>query len=117
MLNKLEEIINHDEELELKKLANNPILLSGIKKILLNNLYYQGVLDKSVNPEPRRNFICQLLYNEDMSMDYNIDDDRLGQKTRAVVEAIRLIEQGYKEIENFKKEKPAVEIDISNQAR
>jgi hypothetical protein len=116
MLIKLKDILSPEEELELKKTIGNKALIEALKKVFLSSLYYGGTLAPDRDADPRRNFICQILYNEDMSMDFNIDDKRIGEKTRAVVEAIRMIEQGLREIELLK-DKPGIEIDISNPAR
>ena len=97
----LKDILTNVEEEQLKKLLTNKALLNGLRKVFLSNIYYSGTLGVDEKPDPRRNFICQLLYNEDMSMDYNLSDERLGQKTRASVEAIRLVEQSFKEIEGL----------------
>ncbi len=113
----LKEILSDYEEKELKNILDNKALLNGLKKIFLNSLYYQGVIGKDDIVEPRRNFICQYLYNDDMSIEYNLDDERLGQKTRASVEGIRAIEQGFRQLEELRDKKPAVEIDVSNPAR
>lgn len=47
-----------------------------------------------------------------MSMDYNIDNQRLGEKVRAVVEGIRAIESGFTQIETLKKPEVKDEEDV-----
>ena len=115
---KLQDILNAKEELELKKLIDNKPLMSGLKKVLLSNIYYNGTLKQDEDPEPRRNFICSLLYSDaSLTSDFNISDERLGQKTRASVEAIRLVEQGLAELEGLR-EKEEVEEEVeTNEAR
>ena len=116
MITKFKDILTPKELLKLQSILKDKPLLGGLKKLFLSSVYYNGTLAADQEPEPRRNFICNLLYTEDMSMDYNISNERLGEKVRASVEAIRLIEQSFRELELLE-EKPAVEIDISNQAR
>ncbi len=116
MLIKLKDVLSPEELLKLQSALHDKHLLSGLKKLFLGSVYYQGTLKADEEPEPRRNFICNLLYTEDMAMDYNIDNERLGSKVRAVVEAIRLIEQSFKELELLE-EKPAIEIDVKNPGR
>lgn len=100
MIKNIKNILNEREESEIIKILNNRALMSGLKKIFLKNIYYNGTLKEGEEPEPRRNFIITQLYTDHtMAMDYNIDDARLGQKVRASVEAIRLIEQSFQELE------------------
>ena len=113
---KLKDVLTLAELLKLQSIIKDKNLISGLKKLFLSSIYYQGTLEKGQEPEPRRNFICNMLYTEDMSMDYNIDNERLGAKVRASIEAIRLLEQSFKELELLE-DKPAIEIDIKNQAR
>jgi len=116
MFTKFKDVLTSKELLKLQGIIKDKTFLSALKKLFLSSIYYNGTLEKDVEPEPRRNFICNLLYTEDMSMDYNISNERLGEKVRASVEAIRLIEQSFRELELLE-DKPAIEIDISNQAR
>lgn len=116
MLIKLKDFLSPEELLKLQSILKDKPLLSGLKKIFLSSVYYGGTLEKDQEPEPRRNFVCNMLYTEDMSMDYNIDNERLGAKVRASVEAIRLIEQSFKELELLE-DKPAIEIETKNLAR
>jgi len=113
---KLKDILNKEEELQLQKLLDNKNAMSALKKLFLQSIYYNGTLEKGVMPEPRRNFICQMLYSEDMSTEYAIDNERIGQKTRAVIEAIRLVEQSFREMELLK-DNPAIEFEVKNPAR
>ena len=116
MLIKLKDLLTPEELLKLQNVLKDKTLLSGLKKVFLANVYYNGTLEKGVEPEPRRNFVCNLLYTEDMSMDYNINNENLGAKVRASVEAIRLLEQSFRELELLE-DKPAVELDFKNEAR
>ena len=116
MLIKFKDVLTPEELLKLQNIIKDKTLLNALKKLFLSNIYYNGTLEKGVEPEPRRNFVINMLYTEDMSMDYNIDNERLGAKVRASVEAIRILEQSFKELELLE-EKPAIEIDIKNPAR
>lgn len=104
-MNQFKDTLNEAEEVALRKMIDNKPLMGGLKKALLAAIY-QGTLEPGVEPEPRRNFVLQLLYQDpSLSADFNISDERLGQKTRASIEAIRMVEQGIAEIENLREPK------------
>jgi hypothetical protein len=113
----MKDILNEKEKNAIRKLIDNKVLMGALKKVLLSNIYYNGTLKKGEDPEPRRNFILTLLYSDaSLATDFNMSDERLGQKARASIEAIRLLEQGFAELENLKEIK-AEEKEEENPAR
>ena len=112
----MKEILNEYERKEVTKFLNNKAVVSAVKKILLEPIY-MGTLEEGVDPEPRKNFVCSLLYDEGMAMDYNLSDERIGQKVRASVEAIRLLEVGFARLESLKEVEKPKEKEDKNEAR
>ena len=112
----MKEFLTPKETAELRRTLDNKPLLNGLKKVFLFALY-SGTLERDVVPEPRRNFICDLLYSPDMAMDYDLDNERLGAKVRASVEGIRAIEQGFKSLEGLREIKADKEEAKKNPGR
>ena len=110
------EILNPKEEIELKKILDNKALLGGLKKAFLAQLYYSGTIEKGEAPNPRTNFICNMLYTEDMGTVYKVSDKEIGGRVRASVEGIRLVEAGFGELETLRDVKVDKK-EIKNEAR
>jgi len=109
----LKEITNEYERKEITKFLNNKPLVNVIKRLFLEPIY-MGTLEPGVDPEPRKNFVCQMLYTEDMGTEYAIENERIGQKVRASVEAIRLLEMGFAKLDAMKEvEKPKEAEEVS----
>ena len=103
------------EKLKLKAFISDEVAVQALKKVLLADMYNVGVVKKEENLEPRKNWVYGIIMNE-FGQDYNIKNDDIGAKVRAVVEGTRTLELAFKELEKLK-EKPAIEIDIKNEAR
>ena len=92
--------LSERETIELTKLVENPVCLEAMKKILLAPVYDQGVL-KGSDAEPTKNFALQKAMSAIQS-NPSIDDKALGEDVRANTQAIRLVELGIEELNNFK---------------
>ena len=92
--------LSERETIELTKLVENPVCLEAMKKILLAPIYDQGVL-KGSDAEPTKNFALQKAMTA-LQNDPKIDNATLGEDIRANTQAIRLVELGIKELDNFK---------------
>lgn len=94
--------LSEQEVLEIQKLSENTIMISALKKVLLHEVYNQGIMtDKPI--EEKENFVFGLVMNE-MGQDFKQTNEELGQKVRACVEGIRTIQMGFKKIDLFKKD-------------
>ena len=92
--------LSEQETIELNKLVENPICLNAITKIMLSPIYDQGVL-KEGDIEATKNFALQKAMIA-LQNDPKIDNATLGEDIRANTQAIRLVELGIKELDNFK---------------
>ena len=108
-MNQFKDILNEKEEVELRKMIDNKPLVGGLKKALLEAVYYSGTLKPGEEPEPRRNFVCQMLYTEDMGTVYKVSNEEIGERVRASVEGIRLIEQAFAKLEALREVKEVEE--------
>lgn len=106
----INDLISEKEEIELRKLANNETAINALKKILLVDVYYRGKLEAGEEPDMTRNFALSFLYDPS-GQEYRINDDELGQKLRASLEGIRMVQTGFNTLDKFKdkKEETAVE--------
>jgi hypothetical protein len=98
----INDIINEKEEVELRKLANNEAALNALKKILLSDVYHRGILEPGKDPDMTRNFCLSFLYDPVSGQEYRINDDELGQKLRASLEGIRMVQTGFNSLMKFK---------------
>ena len=92
--------LSERETIELTKLVENPVCLEAMKKILLAPVYDQGVL-KGSDAEPTKNFALQKAMSA-LQVNPSIDNESLGEDIRANTQAIRLVELGIEELNNFK---------------
>ena len=103
------------EKLKLKAFISDEVAVQALKKVLLADMYNVGVVKKEENLEPRKNWVYGIIMNE-FGQDYNIKNEDIGAKVRAVVEGTRALELAFKELEKLK-EKPVVDIEFPNEAR
>ena len=91
-------IITEQEEVEIRKFVNNPIMLNAVKKLLLMDIYASGTLEPGKDPDPARNFALSFLFDPLSGNEYNIDNARLGEKLRAALEGIRLVQTSFNKL-------------------
>jgi hypothetical protein len=112
----MNDIFNESEVLELEKLNDNPVLLSGLKKIFLADIYTNGVLDKEqMGDEYKRNFAFSLSFDAQGRELARTNED-LGKALRACNEALRIVSNSFSKISTFKKIS-AEEVKKPNKAR
>jgi len=114
-MNKFNNILSEDEEIELRKLAENEITIGAIKKILLYGVYYNGTMEAGKTPNISQNFATQSALFAIQS-NPKVNNEDLGRELRSNVAAIRMLELGFKELEGFKTENKKA-TDKKNQAR
>ena|SRR6185503_472722 len=81
----------------LTAIADNMLALLALKKVLLADVYYKGVLRKDVDPDPTRNAAFALVITQP-----NLTNEQLGADLRAQAEGARLVEMGIGRLEKFK---------------
>jgi hypothetical protein len=98
----INDIINEQEEVELRKLANNETALKALKKILLVDIYSSGTLEPGKEPDFTRNFALSFLYDPHSGQEYRINNDELGQKLRSSLEGMRMVQSALNTLNKFK---------------
>ncbi|RLF07588.1 MAG: hypothetical protein DRJ64_02675 [Thermoprotei archaeon] len=108
----MDEILNDKEVSEVQRFLENPVLKQAIEKIVLFGVYSNGTLQKGKEANPMRNFAITINEPDGKSM----SDEQVGQILRAKRYAIEMLEEGFGQLETFKKvvEK---EKDTTNKAR
>jgi hypothetical protein len=108
----LNDIINEQEEIELRKLANNDIALNALKKVLMIDIYSSGTLEPGKDPDFTRNFCLSFLYDPATGAEYSIDNQKMGEKLRSALEGIRMVQSAFNTLSKLKdKEEDTLEED------
>lgn len=108
-------MLNEIEKSEIEKFVANKTMFEAVRKVLLQGIYFEGVLKDGQKAMPLKNFTMELA-NSSANVQGMISDEALGQNLRAKWEGIRTVEIGFKELEQMiqKVEKKEVK---TNQAR
>lgn len=107
----LESILSDAEKAVVKNIVDNPISVAALKKVLLASIYFNGTLQKGKDPNPTLNAALSLAFSNEKKT-----DAELGADLRGLAEGVRLLEMGFKQLENYKS-KPAPAGATPNGAR
>lgn len=110
----LDKLISEAEEIELRKIASNETAMQALKKVLLFSVYYSGMLDNDTDFQ--RNVFFSILLQPNTGQEYKLTNEELGQKFRARVEGLMLLDDGLKQLKSYRAE-PEVEEEKANEAR
>ena len=105
--------LSEAEEVALKKFIDNPVLMNAVKKMFLKDVYDSGTLKEGQTPDYTRNFCLSLLYNSDLSMEYKINNQELGEKLRACIEGLRVVNCTFNRLENLRDVKPTEDDNVN----
>lgn len=84
--------------------ADNALLMNALKKVVLADVYFKGVLRAGMSPEPTRNAAIAFAFAAEAKT-----NEQLGEDIRAFAEGVRLVEGGFSRLDKFKTGKPAAE--------
>jgi len=98
----INDIISEQEEIELRKIANNTNALNALKKALLLNIYYNGTLVPGKDPNFSQNYVFSLIQDSQSGLEYKLNNEELGEKLRASIEGVRALQSGFNNIMKFK---------------
>lgn len=105
------EILNEIETEKIAAFNQDKIMFEAVKKYLLSYLYVHGVNIPGHPAKGNMNYALQMAW---VDQGY-FSDEALGQNLRALAKGVQIIESGFKELSEMKKEAPAEE-EISNPA-
>lgn len=109
IMENLKRILDDSELVELQRFIQNERLVEAVKKVLLAGVYSSGVLKKGEKAEPTRNFALTLASQPGAT------DAQIANQLRADAEAIRMLEQQFKEMQKIQFE--VIREDKKNPAR
>ena len=109
----LDRILSEKERTALQQFVENDTMREAVKKVICAEIYYAGTLTPNEPAEPPRNFTLGLVTEADI---LKSDNEHLGLRLRAANEGIMLLEQGFKNLENYKRQKVG-ELITKNPAR
>lgn len=98
----LDKILSEAEEVEIRKFLSNDTMVSAIKKVLLFSIYHAGTLEPGQDPEFLRNFVFSLLIEPRTGQEYKLTNEELGEKLRARIEGIIMLDDGFKQMEVYR---------------
>lgn len=93
----LDSILDEQEQTQIKRFVENEKLKEAVKKALLAGLYEQGTLKKYKPADSLSNIAFGLLFEGD-----NPNNEKLGEKVRALWEGVRNIENAFEYMEGYK---------------
>jgi len=92
-------VLNESEVQELEKFANNETLLQAVKKCLLFDVYYNGVMEAGMPVNAGRNFLLSLVGSPGREA---VPTEKIGHDMEVAWQAINIVEGGFKDLENFR---------------
>src|SRR3990167_10165736 len=93
----LDRMLSDIEKEKLRQFVEDEVQLEAVKKVLLFNIYNNGVLKAGQPAEPLRNFALSIFDQ----MRAGVDDDKLGRTLRGMCEGIYYLETGLKDIQGI----------------
>lgn len=85
------------ERAALQAIADNAVAVLALKKIILADVYYKGVLRPDIDPKATMNAALAMVVTKP-----DTTNEILGQDLRAMSEGARLVEMGIGRLESFK---------------
>lgn len=112
---KIEEILSTHEKKRLQTFLEDAVMKEAVKKVLLATIYSYGVLTPDVESDYTRNFFLSLLVDS-QGREMAGNNEELGQRFRAAVEGIKMLDTGFAQLERLK-DVGTIEITKLNKAR
>lgn len=107
------EILNDIERDKIITLCQDPIAFNAVKKYVLAVAYQHGVVQSGVEHIGTINFALNLAWPATNPNGMPRTDEELGQNLRALTYAVQLVESGFKELSEMRKEVPLQEETVN----
>lgn len=105
----MENYLTDIEKVKIETFCADKEMYEAVKKVLLQHIYSQGVIEKGQDHNPFKNRAL-VLVAEDVS------DAELGSKLRALWEGVNALETGYNDLLSIKSVKEEGELSPYNEA-
>lgn len=107
------QILTEIEAEKVINLAQDPIAFNALRKYILAVVYKHGVIEKGVEYNGTINYALNLAGPSIDSRGTPRSDEELGQNLRALTYATSLVESGFKELSELRKDEPVEEETIN----
>ena len=97
------EILSDIERDKIGMFVTDDLLFNAVKKYILAVVYRHGVIEKGREYKGNINWALQFAWNATESHGMPRSDEELGQQLRALTQATKLVESGFKELSEMRK--------------
>lgn len=91
----MQNILTDIEIAKIEAFNNDKVLVEAVKKVLLQHIYSQGVINKGEDHNPLKNRALVLVGGD-------ISNEELGSQLRSLWEGVNALETGFGELEKIK---------------
>ena len=109
----MEDYLTEAQKVKIEVFCKDTELFDGVKKVLLQHIYSQGVLEKGVESNPLKNRAFKLVQ---LATENPIPDEQLGAHLRGLWEGVNALESGYSELKKIKSTKDEPILSNFNEA-
>ena len=109
----MQDYLTDQEKVKIETFCKDEVLYEAVKKVLLQHIYSQGVLEKGVKHNPLKNRAFALAQH---TTENPMTDEVLGMHIRGMWEGVNALEGGYNELRNIKSISEDIKKTIMNEA-
>ena len=100
-MDELKEYLNEKEISEIQMFLERPLMMEAVRKVIFRPVLTHGIMKPGQTFEPNKNYLLGVVSNQ--VAQGMINNEMLGENLRASWEAVRLITNGFNELEKLKK--------------
>lgn len=108
-----QDYLTDQEKTKIETFCKDEVLYEAVKKVLLQHIYSQGVLEKGVKHNPLKNRAFALAQH---ATENPMTDEILGQHVRGLWEGVNALESGYNDLRTIKSMSAEIKRKIINEA-
>ena len=109
----MNEFLTEKQKVKIEKFCADKDLIDGVKKVLLQHIYSQGVLEKGVEHNALNNRAFSLVQ---LSTNNPIPNEELGANLRGIWEGVNALEKGFHDLTKVKSTKNEPVLSTINEA-
>ena len=108
------EFLSEAEKMKVEQFVNDLVMREAVRKVLLSGVYFDGIMEQDKPADPLKNFVIAAFTNQHSQLQTK---EQWGNKMETIINAISLIETGFKELEKAKRVEPETKDKVINPAR
>jgi hypothetical protein len=109
----MQEYLNELEIVKIEAFCADTEMYEAVKKVVLQHIYSQGVMEAGVGHNPMKNRAFQLAQH---CTENPVTNEAMGAQLRGVWEGVNALESGYQELKNIKSATGAIKTPFVNEA-